>query len=95
MSGYSAASRDMMPASSSMAASRLTPPRSAPNTVRGKPSPRGVPSTSRRSGTQIFSIAGKAKPSGMTPMISAGSPFTVTTWPSTSRSPPKRSIQIW
>lgn len=87
VSGYSAASRCVIPVISIIARSIVTPSRRRPSTSSVIPSPRFSVSGSSRSGTQIWWLNGKRKSSGITPMIVAGSPFTRMTRPTMPGSP--------
>ncbi len=61
-----------------MAASRVRPSARAPNTFSQVPSFLGISSAFIRRGTHTSWRFGKPKSSGMTPTISACSPFTFT-----------------
>ncbi len=92
VSGCCAAEAAARPSSSACAWARDASARRRPNTWSGR-SPR-VSFAPGRNGIQIADCVGNIMPSGMTPTIVAGSPFTRRTRPSTPRSAPYRFFQM-
>jgi len=87
VSGFCWATRRATPATSTPAASRVTPGLRRPKTSHPSSSARRA-GIARRRGTQICSATGNAKRFGMMPITSAGSALTRMLRPMMERSPP-------
>jgi hypothetical protein len=78
---------------SARACPRDTPSASRPYIHTAGPSPLPKSADRRRNGSQICSVLGMAKPSGITPTIVVGTPAMRSVLPTTSWAPPRRLRQ--